>query len=90
MATWTDYKEYVKTTDLNAKHEMEEIEELSSIITAIIKQRNDLGISQRELAALCGIPQSSVARIESYKTIPKLNTLLKITQSLGLRLTITK
>ena len=90
MATWTDYKEYVKNTNLTSRHEMEEIEELSSIITAIIKQRNDLGISQRELAALCGIPQSSVARIESYKTIPKLNTLLKITQSLGLRLTITK
>lgn len=90
MATWEDYKEYVKNMDSNSKQEMEEIEELSAIISAIIKQRNDLGITQRELAALCGIPQSSVARIESYKTIPKLNTLLKITQSLGVRLIVSK
>ncbi|MCI7091451.1 MAG: helix-turn-helix domain-containing protein [Veillonellaceae bacterium] len=34
------------------------------------------------------MPQSSVARIESYKTVPKLDTLLKITQSLGLNLTL--
>ena len=90
MATWTDYKEYVKNIDSFNQKEMEEIEELSSIISAIIKQRNELGISQRELAELCGIPQSSVARIESLKTIPKLNTLLKIMQPLGLKLTVSK
>ena len=90
MATWTDYKEYVKNIDSINQKEMEEIEELSSIISAIIKQRNELGISQRELAELCGIPQSSVARIESLKTIPKLNTLLKIMQPLGLKLTVSK
>ena len=43
---------------------------------------------QRELTEICHMPQSSVARIESYKTIPKLDTLLKITQSLGLNLTL--
>lgn len=90
MTTWTDYKEYVKSIDSPNKKEMEEIEELSSIISAIIMQRNELGISQRELAELCGIPQSSVARIESLKTIPKLSTLLKIMQPLGLKLTVSK
>ena len=54
----------------------------------MIKQRNALGISQRELAAICGIPQSSVARIESFKTTPNLDTLLKILQPLGLTLTV--
>ena len=47
-----------------------------------------MGISQRDLAAMCGIPQSSVARIESYKTTPNLDTLLKIMQTLGLKLTV--
>ena len=41
-----------------------------------------------ELASICGIPQSSVARIESYKTTPNLDTLLKIMQPLGLKLTV--
>ena len=54
----------------------------------IIERRNALGISQRELAAVCNMPQSSVARIESYKTVPKLDTLIKITKSLGLNLII--
>ena len=37
---------------------------------------------------MCGIPQSSVARIESCKTTPNLGTLLNIFQHLGLRLTV--
>ena len=56
---------------------------------AMVEQRNALGLSQRELAAMCGIPQSSVARIESFKTIPNLDTLLKIFQQLGLKLNVT-
>lgn len=55
-----------------------EAENLAAIVGAMIEQRNTLGISQRELAAICGIPQSSVARIESFKTTPNLDTLLKI------------
>ena len=39
-------------------------------------------------AAMCGIPQSSVARIESCKTTPNLGTLLNIFQHLGLQLTV--
>lgn len=54
----------------------------------MIEKRNSLGISQRELAAMCGIPQSSVARIESYKTTPNLDTLLKLFRPLGLSLTV--
>ncbi len=66
------------------------MEALSQIVKAMVEQRNALGLSQRELAALCGIPQSSVARIESFKTVPNLDTLLrKIFQQLGLKLSVT-
>lgn len=41
-----------------------------------------------DLADMCVIPQSSVARIETFKTIPKIDTLLKIMQPLGLKLTV--
>lgn len=88
MKTWNDYKDHVKTIDPEGNADIEEAENLASIVGAMIKQRNALGISQRELAAICGIPQSSVARIESFKTTPNLETLLKIFQPLGLKLTV--
>ena len=89
MRTWNDYKEHVRTVDPEISKDMEEVEALSQIVKAMVEQRNALGLSQRELAALCGIPQSSVARIESSKTVPNLDTLLKIFQQLGLKLSVT-
>jgi predicted transcriptional regulator with C-terminal CBS domains len=88
MKTWNDYKAHVKAVDPISGKDMEEIESVAAIISSIIMQRTSLGMSQRELAVMCGIPQSSVARIESFKSTPKLDTLLKITQSLGLRVTV--
>lgn len=88
MKTWGDYKNHVKNLDPEATEDIEEAENLASIIGAMIEQRNALGISQRELASLCQIPQSSVARIESFKTTPNLDTLLKLFQPLGLKLTV--
>ena len=89
MRTWNDYKEHVRTVDPEISKDMEEVEALSQIVKAMVEQRNALGLSQRELAALCGIPQSSVARIESFKTVPNLDTLLKSFQQLGLKLSVT-
>ncbi len=88
MRTWQDYKNYVKSIDSESQHDMEQIEELSSIVSSIIKRRNELGISQRALAEQCGIPQSSVARIETFKTMPKLDTLLKLMRPLGLTIQV--
>lgn len=88
MKSWNDYKNFVKNEDSTAKKDIEEMEELARIVGAIIEKRNSLGLSQRELADICGIPQSSVARIETFKTTPKIDTLLKIMQPLGLKLTV--
>ena len=88
MRTWKDYKDHVKSIDDASKAEMESIESMATIIGSIVEQRNALGLSQRELAALCEIPQSTIARIESFKTSPNLDTLLKIMQPLGLSLTV--
>ena len=90
MKTWNDYKKYVKNIDAANKEEMENIECMASIIGSIIEQRNSLGISQRELAELCGMPQSSIARIESYKTTPSIDTLLRIMKPLGLTLYVSQ
>lgn len=89
MKTWDDYKKHVKAADPKAAKDIDEAEEISAIVSAMVKQRTSMGLTQRELASMCGIPQSSVARIESCKTTPNLGTLLTIFQHLGLRLTVT-
>ena len=89
MKTWDDYKEHVKQIDAMAKEDIEEAEALSMIITEMIKQRKTVAWSQRELAQICGMPQSSIARIEAQTTTPNISTLLRIFHKLGLSLSVT-
>ena len=86
MRTWNDFKNEAKNVSEFSKEDIEEMEQLAIIISAIIDKRNELGISQRELADLCGLPHSSVARIESCAVKPKVETLIKIMKPLGLKL----
>lgn len=88
MRTWEDYKNHVKSISEEERHSMEEIEEVATIVSSIIQRRQELGISQRALAERCGIPQSSIARIETFKTTPKLDTLIKVMQALNLKLQV--
>ena len=90
MRTWDDYKNHVNEVDPEIAKDIKETEEIAAIVSAMIEQRNALGLTQRDLAAMCGIPQSSVARIESCKTTPNLGTLLNIFQHLGLTITVSK
>lgn len=88
MRTWEDYKNHVKSISEEERPNIEEIEEVSNIVSSIIRRRQELGISQRTLAERCGIPQSSIARIETLKTTPKLDTLVKLMQALNLKLLV--
>ena len=76
--------------DQYASGDIEEAEQLAYIISTIIDRRKELGLSQRDLASKCGVPQSSIARIESCKTTPNISTLLNIFKHLGLSFTITE
>lgn len=88
MRTWDDYKENVKRISADDKRQIEEIELLAAIIGELINRRQELGLTQRDLARECGMPQSSVARIESFKMIPKLDTMIRLTKPLGLKILI--
>lgn len=88
MKTWNEYKEYVKKIDSN--NDIEEVEQMACIISTMTNRRKELGLSQRDLAKMCNVPQSSIGRIESCKTIPNISTLLNIFKHLGLSFTITK
>ena len=84
MSDWQRYKENLRSSNPELGRDMDEVEEISAIVGVMIEQRHQLELSQRDLAELCGIPHSSVARIESGKTVPNLSTLLKIFNKLGL------
>lgn len=86
MATWSDYKQTVRETNPEIGKDIDEVETVSRIVGAMIERRHALNLSQRELANLCGLPHSSVARIESGKSTPNLKTLLKIFSALDFTL----
>lgn len=88
MATWNDYKKHVRETNPEIGKGLDEVEERAKIVSAMINQRRYLNLSQRDLAEICGLPHSSVARIESGKSSPNLTTLLKIFDTLGLTLSV--
>ena len=88
MRTWEDYKKEAKSVSDVVKQDIEEMEVLAAIVTAIIDRRNELGYSQRDLAVICGLPQSSVARIEACVVKPNVETLIKIMKPLGLTLSV--
>lgn len=59
------------------------------LISELVKARNDIGVSQKQLEILSGVAQPCIARMEKGATDPKLSTLLKMLEPLGLTLTIT-
>ena len=53
------------------------------IIDRLIDERNKQGITQRDIAEATGFSQSVIARLESKKVTPKLDTLLKVAAALN-------
>lgn len=61
----------------------------ASVVAQVVARRVELGLSQRELAELCGTTQSAVARFESARRPPKLDTLAAIAEALDCTLEVT-
>ena len=61
-------------------------EQCISIIDQLIELRKEKNMSQREVATASGLTQSVIARLESKKAMPQLNTLIKIASALDCRL----
>lgn len=53
------------------------------VAIALTQLRKDLGLSQRELAAKVGKPQSTIARIENGSMNPSLTVLYEIASKVG-------
>ena len=66
----------------------EEVPPTNVYAEAIKARRNEIGMTQQELADICKMPQPSIARIESGDSSPNLSTLLKSCEALGLKIKI--
>lgn len=62
--------------------------ECSDMIDLLVQQRHRLGMTQKELARSACLTQSVIARLESKRTIPQLDTLSKVAGALGCRLAL--
>lgn len=84
----TTFAEYMNDETKVSKEEKVRVELLTSVIGKLIEAREEKGLSQRELAELCGIKQPALARVESFKSSPQIDTLLKILSPLGYTLSV--
>lgn len=78
--TWSTVKQSMKSVSYA------EIEEMK-VIGRLVSKRKELGYTQRDLAEMTGIDQSSIARLESNIVSPRLITVLRICKALNLDLT---
>lgn len=69
---------------LNNAKLMDRINRINKLVEEIVKQRIDLGISQRELAELTDIKQPMIARFEKSEMMPRIDTFIRIISALDM------
>lgn len=82
----TDFKDFKKEL-LNKSGIRQQYEALKPrylIIQAIIARRNELSLSQRELACMVGMQQPAICRLERGDQNITIGTLLKVADALDL------
>jgi len=60
----------------------------ANIAEQVVDRRKALGLSQAELADLCGTTQSAIARLESGGRPPRIDTLLRLAVALDSELVV--
>lgn len=80
---WDDFEKEIFTPEEIAESDLR-----VALISELIDARNEKGITQRELEQLSGVSQPVIARMESGRTVPKLDTVMKVLAALGKTLAI--
>lgn len=68
--------------------EREQVSFEVDLIGKMIEARESRGMTQRDLAEASGLKQPAIARIESMRSAPRVDTLLKLLVPLGYTLSI--
>ena len=78
----------LKNEDEESRRVFQTAEDTAKLINRLSGERIRQGLTQEELAGKAGLKQSAVARLENMKSIPRLDTMLKVAYALGLELTL--
>ena len=85
IKTFSDYMNDESRVSLS---EREKINFEIELIGKMVEAREKNGLSQRELARISGVKQPAIARLESMKAIPQIDTLFKVLNPLGYTISI--
>ena len=77
-SNWKDVR-----SQLFTKEEILESDMRVAIMSELIEARHEQGISQKKLEELSGVSQPVIARMETGKTSPQLDTVLKVLASIN-------
>lgn len=80
---WEDVRAEIFTPDEIAESDLR-----LDIIGELIAARNELGVTQKKLEELSGVAQPVIARLETGRTSPQLETVLKLLAPLGKTLAV--
>lgn len=77
------FDDYMSDENRIAPSKRERILYEASLIGKMVAAREKSGLSQRDLARLSGVKQPAIARMESLRAVPQIDTLLKVLNPLG-------
>ncbi len=86
---YATFSDYLNDESKVTSAEKAQIEFETALIGKVIEAREAQGLSQRDLAFLSGVKQPAIARLESMRSTPQIDTLFKLLNPLGYTLTIT-
>ena len=84
MSTWKEVRKKLKVTPEDEKI----IEMERELILAMVRIREEQGLTQAQLAEKSNVKQPAIARVEKSTHSPQIDTLLKILAPLGYTLQI--
>lgn len=85
---FTTFNDIMNDDSLVTPAERDTINFEVALIGKLIEAREQKGISQKELADLAGVKQPAIARLESMKATPQIDTLFKVLKPFGYTLAI--
>ncbi|MGV8905233.1 MAG: helix-turn-helix domain-containing protein [Acetobacterium sp.] len=85
---FTEFDDLYNNPSFVTDSERSEIEFEVAFIGKLIEAREKSGMSQKKLAALTGLKQPAIARLENLKATPRIDTLFKLLDPLGYTLAI--
>lgn len=82
------FRDFYEDDDNVSPAERAKIEFEVELIGKLVEAREAKGLTQEQLAEAAGVKQSAIARLESLKAIPQIDTLFKVLTPMGYKLAI--